>query len=126
MTPAPICACSYDAYNCDSFWTVEQARDCFLYCKVEGAGDIHKLDSDNDGRACEPHEYPPTAVPVRATSAPVQSVAVCSCSGNTLDCGNFSTHWQAQQCYDYCKSLGRGDIHKLDRDKDGGACESLP
>ena len=127
-TSAPICACGYDAYNCDSFWTLEGARACYAYCKEEGAGDIHKLDSDKDGVACEPHEYPPTAVPTRA---PVQNnttttSAVCSCASNTLDCGNFSTHWQAQQCYNYCVSLGRGDIHQLDRDKDGSACESLP
>lgn len=27
--------------------------------------------------------------------------------------------------FDYCKSQGKGDVHQLDRDKDGDACESL-
>lgn len=53
--------------------------------------------------------------------------AVCSCSGDTLNCSDFSTHSQAQACYNYCFSLGRGDVHGLDgNDKDGLACESLP
>jgi micrococcal nuclease len=52
--------------------------------------------------------------------------AVCSCSSNSYDCGNFSTHSAAQACFDYCRSLGKADIHKLDKDKDGSACEDLP
>jgi micrococcal nuclease len=52
--------------------------------------------------------------------------SICSCSGNTYNCGDFSTHNQAQACYNYCISEGRGDIHRLDGDNDGLACESLP
>jgi len=60
------------------------------------------------------------------STIPPQS-AVCSCSGNTLNCGDFSTHSQAQACYNYCVSLGLGDVHDIDgNDKDGLACESLP
>lgn len=53
--PAPGgCAiCSYDAYNCSSFSTQFQAQSCFEYCRSSGAGDIHRLDRDNDGRVCE-------------------------------------------------------------------------
>lgn len=29
-------------------------------------------------------------------------------------------------CYDYCQALGAGDVHWLDEDADGRACESLP
>lgn len=51
---------------------------------------------------------------------------VCSCTID-LDCKDFSTHRQAQSCYDYCVSLGYGDVHNIDgNDKDGLACESLP
>lgn len=65
-------------------------------------------------------------LPTQQSTVPPQS-AVCSCSGNTLNCGDFSTHSQAQACYDYCVSLGRGDVHDIDgNDKDGNACESLP
>jgi hypothetical protein len=68
---------------------------------------------------------PPTPTPVPApTSAP--PAAVCNCSGLDLDCNNFSTHNQAQACFDYCWSQGYGDVFGLDRDNDGLACEALP
>lgn len=47
----------------------------------------------------------------------------CSCNGDNLNCTDFSSHASAQACYEYCKSQGKGDIHKLDRDGDGSACE---
>lgn len=52
--------------------------------------------------------------------------APCNCSGPDLNCSDFSTQAAAQRCYDYCKSHGYGDVFRLDRDKDGLACESLP
>lgn len=64
----------------------------------------------------------PTAAP---TATPGQQ-AVCDCSGDTLNCGDLKTHARAQACFDYCMSLGRGDVHRLDQDNDGIACESLP
>lgn len=54
------------------------------------------------------------------------SSSTCSCSSNTYNCSDFSTHNQAQDCFEHCKSLGRGDVHRLDGDNDGIACESLP
>ena len=68
---------------------------------------------------------------VTSTVKPVQSVqttaatAICECSSNTYNCPNFPLPGgvTAQQCFDYCNSQGRGDIHGLDRDKDGRACE---
>ncbi len=50
----------------------------------------------------------------------------CDCSGNVYNCPNFKTHNEAQSCFEYCKQQGKGDIHKLDTDKDNIACESLP
>ena len=47
--PASQCDCSRDAYNCDD----AQANECFSYCLSAGAGDVHKLDRDGDGAACE-------------------------------------------------------------------------
>jgi hypothetical protein len=47
----------------------------------------------------------------------------CSCSSDTYNCGDFSSHASAQACFDYCVQQGKGDIHKLDRDNDGLACE---
>lgn len=68
----------------------------------------------------------PTATPVPPTDTP-QPQAICTCAGDTLNCSDFDTQAQAQACYDYCVSQGRGDIHGLDgSDHDGRACESLP
>lgn len=47
----------------------------------------------------------------------------CDCSGDLYNCADFSTTSQAQSCYEYCESLGKGDVHRLDADKDGLACE---
>jgi hypothetical protein len=69
-------------------------------------------------------------VPIIPTQPPSNpnpsSPSVCSCSGNTLNCSDFSTHSSAQVCYNYCVSIGAGDIHRLDGDGNGSACESLP
>lgn len=51
---------------------------------------------------------------------------VCECYDNIYNCDNFSTQAEAQECYEYCVSQGKGDIHDLDRDNDGIACEHLP
>ncbi len=50
----------------------------------------------------------------------------CDCLGPDLDCEDFATQADAQACFDYCKSKDFGDIHGLDEDRDGIACESLP
>lgn len=64
----------------------------------------------------------PTVTP-RATTQPA---GPCPCAGDTLNCSSFSTQSQAQACMDWCVSQGRGDIHNLDGNADGEACESLP
>lgn len=48
----------------------------------------------------------------------------CQCFADLMDCDSFGTHTDAQLCLNYCIKLGFGDIHKLDPDKDGRACES--
>jgi len=47
------------------------------------------------------------------------------CSGNRYNCGDFKTHREAQAVFDACYPK-HGDVHRLDRDKDDLACESLP
>ena len=47
------CSCSADTLNCSDFSTPLEAQGCFDSCLAVGAGDIHKLDSDNDSIACE-------------------------------------------------------------------------
>lgn len=58
------------------------------------------------------------------TTAPVGGT--CPCNGDTLNCGDFNRQSEAQACFNYCMSIGAGDIHKLDGNNDGAACESLP
>ena len=45
------------------------------------------------------------------------------CSSNYYNCADFSTQAEAQSVMEFC---GSGDIHYLDGDSDGVACETLP
>src|SRR3990172_823703 len=63
----------------------------------------------------------PTRRPA-ATNPP--SGGTCSCSGDIYNCSDFSSHASAQACFSYCLDQGAGDIHRLDRDNDGSACEN--
>ena len=66
----------------------------------------------------------PTTSPIQTTIEVNQISGICSCISDNLNCGDFTTQKSAQECFDYCKSLGKGDIYKLDADKNGVACES--
>ena len=47
------------------------------------------------------------------------------CRVNIYDCGDFSTQFEAQSLYSACGGR-QNDVHRLDRDRDGWACEALP
>lgn len=47
------------------------------------------------------------------------------CSYNAYNCADFSTHAQAQAVFEACGGLSN-DVHWLDGDNDGIACENLP
>ena len=49
----------------------------------------------------------------------------CSCSVDTLNCQNFSNREEAQACFDQCLLATGFDVHDLDRDSDGVACETV-
>ncbi len=49
----------------------------------------------------------------------------CYCGSNIYNCDDFSTHAEAQRLFECCGGV-RNDIHRLDRDGDGVACETLP
>ena len=68
----------------------------------------------------------PTATLIVIIPTQPQQQVVCSCSGDSYNCGDFDRHSQAQACFNYCVSQGKGDIHRLDGDGNGLACESLP
>ena len=48
-----------------------------------------------------------------------------TCSSNTYNCPDFTSHAEAQALFEKCGGT-ENDVHQLDRDKDGVACESLP
>lgn len=45
--------CSSDIYNCSSFSTQAEAQAAYDFCLAEVGIDIHRLDGDNNGLACE-------------------------------------------------------------------------
>jgi hypothetical protein len=53
-------------------------------------------------------------------------VEICDCSDNLYNCPDFSTQGEAQACYEFCLNETGTDIHGLDADSDGLACEALP
>ncbi|MCH7597813.1 thermonuclease family protein [Patescibacteria group bacterium] len=61
----------------------------------------------------------------QSTPSPDESAPNYICSYNAYNCTDFSTHNEAQTVYELCGGVAN-DIHRLDRDKDGLACESLP
>jgi len=56
----------------------------------------------------------------------ITSSETYNCSGNVYNCGDFTSQAQAQAAYNYCMQTVGSDIHRLDADKDGVVCESLP
>ncbi|NJN82268.1 MAG: hypothetical protein HC802_08305 [Caldilineaceae bacterium] len=75
---------------------------------------------------------PPTPTPLASPTSTLQptplSVVVCDCSAPDLyACYNydFATQAEAQACYEYCFRLVAWDLHRLDPDQDGQACEDL-
>lgn len=69
---------------------------------------------------------PPPRPLVQSTATGAPGTPVCRCDSNSYNCKDFTFQQDAQACFEYCKSQGRGDIHQLDSDRDGVVCESLP
>jgi hypothetical protein len=67
----------------------------------------------------------PTSTPTVSPTATTVS-GPCQCHGDLYNCSDFETQDTAQQCFNWCSSQGAGDIHKLDFNNDGIACESNP
>ncbi|MGB1287297.1 MAG: hypothetical protein ACPG7F_12230 [Aggregatilineales bacterium] len=81
----------------------------------------------------------PTPIPQQAAPAPQQNVPIappvniqpaapnasaCSCAANTLNCDDFTTGQDANACYNKCIAETGRDVHGLDGNDDGLACES--
>ncbi|MCI0398505.1 MAG: thermonuclease family protein [Chloroflexi bacterium] len=69
------------------------------------------------------------SVPSLQATAPPETTAPaagCDCSGNVYNCGAFQSQAEAQACFVYCLQVAGRDVHDLDGDGDGRACEALP
>lgn len=65
----------------------------------------------------------PTATATATSAAPGNCTI---CTSDVYNCSDFSTQAEAQACHDYCFTQVGSDVHNLDSDGDGEACESLP
>jgi hypothetical protein len=48
-----VCSCRADRYDCHDFKTRQEAREVYECCMKKVGYDVHKLDGDSDGIACE-------------------------------------------------------------------------
>ena len=48
-----VCSCRTDRYNCADFETRRKARELYECCIKKVGYDVHNLDGDSDGIACE-------------------------------------------------------------------------
>lgn len=64
-----------------------------------------------------------SSLSTKASYTKPSSISDCNCSSNLYNCSDFATKGEAQNMYECCiRKTGR-DIHWLDDDKDGAACE---
>lgn len=72
-----------------------------------------------------PIEIIEDSFPINTESRESSNNEICICSYNTYNCADFNSKAEAEECFDYCKSQGKGDVHHLDRDEDNKPCETL-
>ena len=102
---------------------------CSEWAKVEAEARATKRGLWRSANPIPPWEYRQAKTGEssrKSAKAPVASGSGCDCSGNKYNCKDFKTQTQAQECFDHCIAITGRDVHKLDRDKDGRVCESLP
>ena len=89
---------------------------CYRACLIPEASRIYFAENrhaEESGRTLDPY-------------CSVGQAGPCACTGVDLDCEDFASQVEAQTCFEYCRSMEYGDIHGLDEDGDGKACESPP
>ena len=59
------------------------------------------------------------------TNARTNARGSVNCSADIYNCADFSTHSEAQGTYESCLDKVGYDVHGLDGDDDGVACEAL-
>ncbi len=102
---------------------------CSEWAKAEAVARKAKRGLWKNPKAISPWQYRRSKRKKSSSPRPKQAVGSgsgCDCSGNRYNCSDFKSQRQAQECYDHCRQVKGRDVHKLDRDKDGRVCESLP
>lgn len=74
-----------------------------------------------------PAQTPIQSQTVTPTQTPISGGGgqTYTCSSNTYNCGDFKTKAEAQYVFELCGGANN-DIHRLDQDSDGEACETPP
>lgn len=100
--------------------------DLTVYYK-ELSKDFSKKAREGRNRFADRYEVLSSTISISTSQTSTNAISSSDyeCSYNKYDCDNFSTHAQAQEVYLYCIGLGAGNIHHLDGDDDGLACEAL-
>ena len=114
---------SLEDRNCSDFATWSEAQS--FYESEGGPGsDPHRLDRDGDGVACQslPGSPGDGGASNRSGSAGATPTPKPK---DTHNCSDFDTWSEAQSFYESEGGPG-SDPHRLDRDGDGVACQSLP
>ncbi len=119
-TPTPK---AKDTHNCSDFNTWTEAQTFF---EAEGgpASDPHRLDRDGDGVACQSLPGAPGDQSESKSSASPAPTPIPK-PEDTHNCSDFDS-WQEAQAFFESEGGPASDPHRLDRDGDGVACQSLP
>jgi len=102
---------------------------CLIACPFTVTAHSGRTDSSGchtNKKTGEYHCHEKTAaVSVKSakTESRVKAKTNFSCETNIYNCADFNGHTEAQTVYDLCLSEVKKDIHDLDRDNDGLACE---
>ena len=119
-TPAPPETDFVDR-NCDDFsdWASAQA---FFEANGGPDTDLHSLDNDSDGIACQSLPGAPDVGPDTPEATPTPPPESDFVDRN---CGDFDD-WASAQAFFEANGGPDTDLHRLDSDGDGIACQSLP
>lgn len=105
--------------NCGDFPTWQKAQDFFLSAGGPDS-DPHGLDRNGDGVACQSLSGAPQDNAEPPTPEPSPTDAF-----DDRNCGDFGS-WREAQDFFLSEGGPENDPHRLDRNNDGIACESLP
>jgi len=94
------------------------ANDPCLQDIIDGVPPEYQRCDGNDSQSNNMYDKDSKTIEVLGSS--------CKCSQNIYNCNDFSTQRSAHSCYENCLSKVGYDIHWLDDDDDGIACELNP